>query len=90
MTSNRNDSLSHFFKGNLATFLFQTGNGFFIEEAIVFGVLFDLGWILGKNNLDNLFSLLLEEEVVRTQRTLWLVLWLFLLCINNKPNDSVL
>ena len=48
--------LSHFFKGNLSSFLLEASNTFFIEVIVCLGILLQFRWILRIDNFENLFS----------------------------------
>lgn len=70
--------LSHFFKGDFSSFLFEPSNRFSIEIIICFRILvfLCLDGIVRIYYLQDALPLFFEEEVVGGERTLWLVLGL--------------
>mmetsp|Transcript_30324 Transcript_30324/g.50384 ORF Transcript_30324/g.50384 Transcript_30324/m.50384 type:complete len:222 (+) Transcript_30324:611-1276(+) len=68
----------HFLKRNLSSILLEPSQRFFVEVIVGFGIFLKFGRVVGENNLENLLSFFFKEKVVRAERTLGLVLGLFL------------
>ena len=76
-TYSLSDELSHFFKANLSALLSESTENFVVEVILRLGIVLGRA-IFVEDNLEDLFTFFLEEEVVSRQGTLRLVLGLLL------------